>query len=303
MLVAATMRSYLLTARGIFLGLEQFGRDALVTSADRLLLLLACGTALLRGAGVVEVCVVFLAVRAVTAGGALWLARQHVGDGAGTFDRALWRSLPAQALPLGAFLLVLNLYNYVDTLILGVMTSDTETGLYNAAYPLYEGLTYGTAILSSVLTPRFARLWSVDRPAHRRLAVTSVLGAAGVAVLALAIAWPLGGLGLRVVFDTSYLPALPALRILLLGLPFVYVTWVLHALAMSAFRARLLLGVTAAGTVLNVALNLVLIPRASYDGAAVATVLSECVVVGLLLYGLRDILGRAAPASPVSRSR
>ena len=56
--------------------------------------------------------------------------------------------LQRRALPLGAFLIVLNLYSYVDTIILSSLSSDTETGLYNSAYKLYEGLTYATAILS-----------------------------------------------------------------------------------------------------------------------------------------------------------
>jgi O-antigen/teichoic acid export membrane protein len=132
---------------------------------------------------------------------------------------------------------------------------------------------------------------------YRRLAVRGVLGAVAVAIVTAGVAWPLGDAGILLVFDPSYLPAVPTFRILLIGLPFVYATWVLHAVAMSAFRTHLLLGVTAAGTLLNVALNFVLIPRASFHGAAAATVVSEILVVGLLVYGMRDVLMRGSAAS------
>jgi len=78
--------------------------------------------------------------------------------------------------------------------------------------------------------------------------------------------------------------------VLLLGLPFVYVTWILHTVAIAAHRTRALLVVTAIGTGLNVGLNLFLIPRYSYNGAAVATVISEVVAMAALMYGLRTAL-------------
>ena len=96
MLCSATMRSYLLTARGVLQGLERFGDDALVTTLDRALLVLCCGLALWWGAGVIGVSVVFLAVRIVTAGLSLFMVGRLVGRG--SFDRELWRQLPAEAL-------------------------------------------------------------------------------------------------------------------------------------------------------------------------------------------------------------
>ena len=58
-----------------------------------------------------------------------------------------------KALPFGLFLVVLNLYSYVDAVMLGVMRTDVETGLYTAAYRVYEGLTYAPAVIAAVLTP------------------------------------------------------------------------------------------------------------------------------------------------------
>jgi len=300
MLLSATMRSYLLTARGVLLGLEQFGHDAIVTTLDRAVLLAACGLALWAGASVVQLSLVFLAVRVVSAGGAVWLARRHVGPG--RLDMDLWRRLPAEAVPVGLFLLVLNLYNRVDTLMLGAMRGNVDTGLYSAAYPVYEGLTYATAVLSAVLSPRLARLWAQSPPAFASLVKRS-LGAAFVlgAVIATA-AWPLAGIGIRI-FGGSYDAAAETLRWLLLGLPFVYAIWVLHAVAVAAHQTRTLLIVTAMGTLLNVGLNLLLIPRYTYNGSAVATVISEVVAVVLLLYGLRRAInGQAAKADSVSSS-
>jgi O-antigen/teichoic acid export membrane protein len=294
MLASATMRSYLLTARGVLQGLEAFGYDALVTTIDRAFLLVACGIALWLGASVVQLATVFLGVRAVTAGGALLIARRHAGPG--QVDAALWRSLPAEAIPVGLFLLVLNLYNRIDTVMLGTLAGDRDTGLYGAAYPVYEGLTYATAILSAVLMPRLSRLWHADPHAYRALVRQSMFAVAALAVVVAAAAWPLAAWGIQIIFGADSIPASRALQLLLIGLPFVYVIWVLHAVAITAHQTRILLWVTALGTGLNVALNLVLIPRYTYNGAAIATVISEAAAMVMLLVGLRQAL-RAAPAS------
>src|SRR5207247_2179069 len=51
MLVAAILRSYLLSIRGVLLGLEHFGRDAAVVIGDRALVLVFVLVALWDGAG------------------------------------------------------------------------------------------------------------------------------------------------------------------------------------------------------------------------------------------------------------
>jgi len=298
MLGSAVMRSYVLTARGVLQGLEQFGADALVTVLDRALLLGACGIALWLGASVIQVSLVFLAARVVSTVVALGIAGRSVAPATG--PAPAWRTLVAEALPVGLFLLVLNLYNRIDTLMLGVMQGDRATGFYNTAYPIYEGLTYGSAIITAVLVPRLSRLWVSDRGAYRALVVRSLAGTAALAVLVAAAAWPLAGFAIRIFFGAEYVEALPALRWLLVGLPFIYVIWVLHTVALSAHRTDVLLKVTAAGTLLNVGLNLLLIPGYSYTGAAIATVISEVMAMLLLLAALRGTLARPSSAPPVS---
>jgi O-antigen/teichoic acid export membrane protein len=290
---SAVMRSYLLTARGILQGLERFDHDALVTVLDRVVLVAACGIALWRGAGLVGVSVVFLLARASTTAAALILTRTHVQ--APRFDRSLWRTLPAEALPVGAFLLVLNVYNRVDTVILNKMAGDIPTGIYGAAYPLYEGATYAAAILSSVIKPRLSRLWTEDRVRYRRLVARSMAGIAALAVIVTIVGWPLAGFAVQLVYGPGHAPEAAAFRLLLLGLPFIYVLWVLHGVAISAFHTRQLVLVTAVGTVVNVGLNLWLIPHYGANGASIATVLSEAAVMILLAWQIRSAIWPDVP--------
>jgi O-antigen/teichoic acid export membrane protein len=290
LLVSAVLRSYLLTVRGVLQGLEQFGRDCLVVVGDRVLLLAVAGSALWQGAGLVGVATAFVLARVLSVIGALIMARGRAGGLALGFDFQLWRDLQRQALPIGVFLIVLNFYSYIDTFMLGLISTYTDTGLYNYAYRIYEGLSYAPAILSALLTPRLSHLASVDLARHRRLAHQGIAAAALLAVaLAVPIAWFAGPL-LAVVFGPDARQATLALRLLSGGLAFIFVIWILQAVAISVFRERLLLTTTAIGAVANVALNLHLIPRYGRDGAALATLVGEGLTMTLLLYGLRRVL-------------
>jgi len=297
MLVSAALRSYLLTIRGVLQGLEHFKHDAAVMFADRALMLVGGVIALLLGRGATGLAFSFVVTRAMALVIALVLTRRHVDRLTLGFDTAFWRELRDAAVPVGAFLMVLNVYNYVDQLMLGKMSSEWDVGIYGTVYKIYEALTYGSGILASVLTPRLATLWTSDRPAHQRLALRGVGGAAllglGVGVVA-CLAAPLA---IHALFEPEYGAGIRSLRILSVGLVLIYAIWILHSLAMSAFKSRLLLQTTFVCLLVNVSLNYLLIPIWHRDGAAVATVAGEAVGVVLLVWGLRDVLFRRSSPS------
>jgi O-antigen/teichoic acid export membrane protein len=280
--VSSAIRSYLLTARGLFQGLGRFDLEALTVVSDRLLLLAAGSAALWAGHGVFGLAVAFVAVRVTMLVAVLILLRAVIGSVRPTFDRVTWRDLQSAALPLGLFMIALNTYAYVDTVILGLMRSDAEVGWYAASYRVYEGLTYAPSVLAAVLTPRLSYLFVHDRPAHRGL-LRRVLGASlalGVMLGACAL-WAATPVVLTL-FGSGYAPAASPLQILAGGALFVFATWILHAAAISTNLDRRLLITTAIGLATNIVLNLALIPRWGIRGAAWATVIAEALTVTLL---------------------
>lgn len=280
--ISSAVRSYLLTVRGLLQGLNRFDIEAGVVLADRVLLLALGTLALAGGYGLTGLAIAFVAARLVMAGGVAWLVQSVAQSALPTFDRTSWRRIQAAALPLGFFMITLNLYTYIDTVILGIVRSDAETGWYAAAYRIYEGLTYAPAVLSAVLTPRFSYLFVHDRPALHAQFVRALLGAAtlglGLGGAALWFARPV----VTLLFGASYAPAVAPLQVLSGGAALVFCTWILHAAAIATNLDRRLLTTTAVGLGSNVALNLLMIPRWGIAGAAWATVLAEAVTVTLL---------------------
>jgi O-antigen/teichoic acid export membrane protein len=214
------------------------------------------------------------------------LLRRVVSSVRPAFDRAMWRDIQSAALPLGFFMIALNTYTYIDTVILGLMRTDAEVGWYAASYRVYEGLTYAPSILAAVLTPRLSYLFGHDRPAHRAMLTRALLASTALGVVlggcAVLAAAPI----ITLLFGSRYAAAALPLQILAGGALFVFATWILHAAAISTNLDRRLLLTTIVGLGTNVALNIALIPRYGINGAAWATVLAEGLTVVLLLVQL-----------------
>src|SRR5262249_31741105 len=169
---------------------------------------------------------------------------------------AVWRRLQTTALPLGFFLVVLNLYSYVDGVMLGVMRGNVETGLYAAAYRTYEGMSYLPSIIAAVLTPRLSELFVSDRRAHRRVGPAGLGSSVGLALVVSGVAYVLATPLLTWLFSDQFAPAASSFRILCLGLPLVFAIWVLHAITISVNRESLLVRTAIVGLAVNVSLNL-----------------------------------------------
>ena len=295
---ASIFRSYMLTIRGVLQGLERFGWESIVVIADRALLLTLGTYALWSGAGLRGLTIAFVAARGLALLLAAVITQMRLGGIALTYDRDAWRDLHLTALPLGFFLIVLNLYQYADGVMLGYFRNDAETGLYGAAFKVYEGLTYAATAISAVLTPRLSALFVSDRTRHRQISMGGVAGTAGIGALIAIVGFILALPLLTIPFGNAFAGAVPPFRILCAGLPIVFAIWILHATAISVDREKLLLQTGLIGLAVNVGLNLYLIPHYGPNGAAWATVAGELVSMLILIAGLRAAWSIAAPPAP-----
>lgn len=283
---ALVARSFMFTIRGVLQGLERFGWDSIVVLGDRGLLLLLGGAALAAGYGLLGLAAAFVIARAAAVVLGAWLTQAQLGGVRVKYDRDIWRELQRSAVPFGLFLIVLNTYSYIDSVMLGVMKGDVETGVYGAAYKVYEGVGYLPGVIASVLTPRLSNLFVTDRPAHRRLVLSALGATAALALVVTAVGYAFAEPIVSLLFGPHFLVAARPLRILCVGLVFVFAIWTLHATAISANKERLLIRAAVIGLIVNVAVNAYAIPHFGASGAALATVIGEFVSLIVLVAGL-----------------
>ena len=285
--VSSICRSYVLTARHTLQGFERFGADSAIVLADRALLLLFGVAALEGGLGLIGLASSFVAARVLSLSVAWVVLAGRIGRVRPAFDVSVWRNLQFQALPFGAFSVVFLLYSYIDAVMLFVLRSEAETGLYSAAYRIYEGLSNVAQVLQAVLIPRLAAQFATDVEAHGRLSRRGLAVALGLAVPVGAGAISVAGFLVPALFGIEYAASAPVLQVLAGGLVFVFPLFVLYGVALSADGGAWLLRTAVAGCLANVVMNAVLIPRHGMYGAAVATVVGEALCLVVLAWGLR----------------
>jgi O-antigen/teichoic acid export membrane protein len=280
-------------------GCDRFADEARLNTTRAVMIAGVAGGAVVVGRSLVGLCAglgVANAVAFVT--GAAMLERRGLlrGPLRRETDGALARRALSQSLPLWFGALLSLMYFKVDTLFVRSFSGDLELGAYNAAYRFFEGSMMIPSVILSVAFPRLARA-RVDPAAQRRLesqlgVLLAVLGT-GVAAVFACCAPPL----VRLVFGPQFDRAAASLVVLALGVPLVYVNYGLTHFLIARDLGRYMPWFSAVMLVLNVGLDLALVPRAGGPGAAWATALSELALSACCFVALRRD-GREAPAPP-----
>jgi len=185
-----------------------------------------------------------------------------------------------------AFGVFFMLYLWIDSAMLSVMTSATIVGWYGVSTKLFQTLMVVPVLISTAWLPRLVSVFERSAPELQRAArapieIVLVVGlpiAAGIAV----IAEP----AIDRIYGPAYAGAVPVMVILGLCIPPMYLNIMLSQVLIAARRQFVWTWVMLGATVVNPAINLVLIPQAQsrFDngaiGAAVSLLLTEIVIVG-----------------------
>jgi O-antigen/teichoic acid export membrane protein len=195
-------------------------------------------------------------------------------------DRSFWKKSIKEAWPLGVMATFVMIYFRIDTVMISLMKTDTDVGLYGAAYRLSEASTIIPAMFMASVFPIMAKThedskrWfvSICGRAFKYMLYLAVPMALTVTLLARPI--------IILVFKEEFLGSVIALQILIWAAAIMYLGMVLGTVFVTANKQRLSMKITIVVVILNIILNLILIPRYSYVGASLTTVATK--ILGLI---------------------
>lgn len=191
------------------------------------------------------------------------------------FDWLRSPTLVRDAVAIGVVSMIGLLHFRGDAFLLSLLKPASDVGIYTVAFRFVDQAFFVPGLFVAAMFPILTRYAHTDDDrlgvAVNRTFQVLLLGAIAVSLSVFVLARPLVRLVAGEGFGASVEPA----RILAFSLVFIFVSPVFYNLLIAVNRQRSLLAMGLASLVLNVALNLVLIPRWSYNGAAIATVISE----------------------------
>jgi O-antigen/teichoic acid export membrane protein len=239
--------------------------------------------ALALGAGVVLVAAIWFSGAVA---GLAYAARSLIARGLAprvTLSGRHTRWLVVTSFPIGVTLIFSTIVFRADATILSLMKSNVVVGLYGAAYQLLEATLFLSYAFVAAVWPTLSQLGPTTRPTIGQ-AYESACKVLAALLLPLGTGFVLFAEPVtELVYGGAYADAVTAVR-LLGGAVAIYGLRYLSAYVLIAQdRQAIIALVTAAIAVENVALNLVLIPSFSLEGAAAATSISEASMAVLLV--------------------
>ena len=200
-----------------------------------------------------------------------------------TIDKEEWRRVFKLAWPLALSGIFALIYTYTDTLMMGFWQLFEQIGYYNAAQKIIGLAILPAGLIISSFLPTFARQSAQDKQKAQ-----TIFHYQNLALLALAIPIVVGGYimanGLIIHFyGQNYLPAVLALRILLLMAGISFLSGSFSYALFVYNQQKKAFWVSLAGALLNVPLNAFLIPQYGFYGAALATVITAFITFFALI--------------------
>lgn len=204
-----------------------------------------------------------------------------------SLDRSLMKKLSVFAFPIFLTSLFDIVYGRLDSILLSKFASLSEVGLYNAAYPTVSS---AWGILSSViifLVPIISEISAKKEYDKIRLAVNTLYKYAFMIVLPITIiVFLFSETILNILFGSEYVAAAFALKILSLGILMQVLIKINNAVFIGSANTKVMMKFLIVGSIVNIILNVVLIPRLGITGAAIALVSSFFVILLISIIAL-----------------
>lgn len=234
----------------------------------------------------------------------LWLGKSEIRSASEVPPRYEIRTWAQAVVPLTLVAGMMLINNQADLLILGLVRTAKETGVYRVAVQVANLVALTLTAANLFIAPRIAERYAkADIRGLQRMLEISTATTFSCALAVAVVFWALGRWIMSTVFGTSYSSGYLPLAILCLAqLVNVGAGSVATALNMTGHERD---AMRAAGlsALANIAMNVVLIPQYGMVGAATATAITTALWNGGMAYLLWRRTGILAPvfAGPIAR--
>jgi O-antigen/teichoic acid export membrane protein len=194
-------------------------------------------------------------------------------------EPSTWFALLKYGLPFAMITFTLLAAKDFDTVLLSLWRSPEEVGWYRAAYNLTYKLLFIRGALLSTLTPQMSRYYGVSKDrvgktfnfSFKLLWAFSFPLAVGTTLLAYPLTtW---------LYTEEYANSALVLAILIWALPFLNLSSLYGSVATASDKEKGAMKVYVTAALINLAINLIVIPIWGYLGATISTVVTEAITL------------------------
>ena len=201
------------------------------------------------------------------------------------FDWELWKKIMVKSWPLAITITFNLLYLKTDTLILSLVKTQSEVGIYGAAYKVIDVLVTLPFLFSGIILPILTLAWSeMNKERFNNTLQRSFEVMAICAFPLVAGTWAVSGRVMGLVAGKDFIAAGPVLNILIIAAGIIFLGTVFAHAIIAVDRQKSIIPAYIFTAITSIIAYLIFIPRYSYFGAAWVTVYSEAVIAFFSFY-------------------
>jgi len=278
--------------KGIFRVFEKMEYEAIVRIISEITLLILGMSVLYLGYGLIAFVSVYLftGIQELILG--CLISEKKFIKSKTELDLSFFKKTAKIALPLVMLSFFSFVFVKIDTIMLSFMKGDAVVGWYSAAYALTYSFKPFPQMLITALFPLISYYYIYSKDS---LKTTYEKSFKYMLLLGLPIALGITLLSDKIIilfYGEQFINSIIALQILSWDVLLIFLYNPFGAILVSMDRQNVMALIFCFTAVLNIALNLVLIPPFSYVGSAIATIVSEGILLIIYIYLLSKYLGK-----------
>ena len=214
---------------------------------------------------------------------------RHVTKPHFELDKAFCKKITMYSLPFALASVLYSIYFSIDVIMLENIIGNTATGIYNASYKLINVITLLYTAYTAVIFPVMSKFFKND---EKLLDISYEKSIKYLMLIMIPLAMSMMIYStdiILLIYGSEYIDSASTLSILIWTVCLLFVASPGNILLEASHREVTVTKIYAMAAVFNIVLNLILIPKFSYIGAAIATVVTDIFIVIIQKYVIHKI--------------
>ncbi len=281
------LASFIMYLRSNISGLQMFKTDSFLSVLDRVVLIILCAILLWTGIGGGEFRIEWFIYAQTLAYLFAVIVAFVIVLGKARFIKprlsiSFMKRILRKSYPFALLTILMSIYYRVDSVMLERMLSDgaVQAGIYAQAFRILDAFTMFAFLFASLLLPMFSRMIKKGEPVEELSVFSFMLLIIPVLIISVSLVFYRLEF-METLYNEHTNESSKILAVLMIAHIFVSVTYISGTLLTAGGHLSALNITAVSGLVLNVVLNIFLIPKFQALGSAVASMITQILVVGI----------------------
>ena len=278
------VKSFMGLLYGSFQAFEEGKYQGISNTIVNTILLIFILIAIFTDLGICGIAVSYILANFIALIYSYYVLNKHIIKPKFELDKEFCKKITILSIPFAITGLLYTVYYSIDVVMLTNLIGNHATGIYNATYKLISVLTLFYTVYTAVIFPVMSKFYKNDKTMLLVSFEKSIKYLMLVMIpLAVATVFYSGDV-MTLIYGQEYSAGASVLSILIWTVCLLFISGAANTLLNASHRELTLTKIYAVAAVFNIALNFILIPYLSYNGAAITTVLSDVLIVIIQAY-------------------